>query len=756
MDPTNVGQYASAVQAALAGDPALSAALAALVDKANALQALIAAAPVTTAAWNAATNDWISARNNVGTAVTRYLGDGLPDIPGLQALLDQASWHSPEGLHGDVDLGPVRLSFASPPLVVNPPALTDGGPAPPFVAGPLQPGAIAAALQPPFGGGGGLPGGGSLVRLAGGVGGTIQLPLGVVDVDAAAVLQRLPDGSPSFLAVLGATFTPPIELSFGFSLDRVGGLVGVNRAVAPDALAAALRSGTAGNVLFAAGPPASPATVADQLVQFFPPHAGRSVVGPTLRLGWLSFGDAGSLLSLDVGVIVELPTGRVVVPGVAKLAIPGLDAILQLRVDLLGVVDPVQQLTAVDASLVDSHALGTFALSGDGAIRLSWGSQAYFVLSVGGFFPGYNPDPAHLPALRRISMSPDLPIPVPGISVRAEGYFSVTSNTVQLGGRVEVDFDCGCNAHGFIQVDAMVQFRPFHFDAKVSAGFDVGVFGMTFGGVRLDGEISGPGPITIHGTFTIETFIHDFSFDKSFTLGSGPADTSPRVPSLLSAVTQELSKAANLHAEQVNDPDVVLHPGPAPAGGVTLVPPAGTLRWDQRRAPLGLHIDRVDGQPLDHPQGVTVTTAGRAVSERFATGSYRTLTSSEALNQPSFDLLQSGIVLAATGKGPGPSKVDDRTVSVIVILPEQPWAFPGGVAFDLSAMAAIVAASRRPPALSDSTPLLVARPEQWTTWSPGGAGPVATSATAAFASAGGSTAAIAVADAAAPVNLAAV
>ncbi|MFP3434625.1 DUF6603 domain-containing protein, partial [Paraburkholderia sp. SIMBA_061] len=99
---------------------------------------------------------------------------------------------------------------------------------------------------------------------------------------------------------------------------------------------------------------------------------GTHLVGPTLKLAWLSFGPAGSLLGLDLGVIVELPAGRVAVLGVGRIAIPGLDVLLNLRLDVLGLVDPVEQLVSVDASLVDSSVLGIFEVYGDGAMRLSW------------------------------------------------------------------------------------------------------------------------------------------------------------------------------------------------------------------------------------------------------------------------------------------------------------------------------------------------------------------------------------------------
>ena len=82
-----------------------------------------------------------------------------------------------------------------------------------------------------------MPGGGSIVRLPAGdgYGGTLELPLGP-SRSAPPRSSAMIDGQPSFLAILGITFLPPVQLSFGFSLDRVGGIVGVHRRADTDAL----------------------------------------------------------------------------------------------------------------------------------------------------------------------------------------------------------------------------------------------------------------------------------------------------------------------------------------------------------------------------------------------------------------------------------------------------------------------------------------------------------------------------------------
>jgi hypothetical protein len=114
-----------------------------------------------------------------------------------------------------------------------------------------------------------------------------------VQITAGAVIAAI-NGQPSFLAILGAAFLPPIQLSFGFSLDRVGGIVGINRRADTEALRAAERTGTAGDVLFAIRPPASPLALVTAADRLFPFNRATPLIGPSLKVSWLSFGPEGA------------------------------------------------------------------------------------------------------------------------------------------------------------------------------------------------------------------------------------------------------------------------------------------------------------------------------------------------------------------------------------------------------------------------------------------------------------------------------
>ena len=78
-------------------------------------------------------------------------------------------------------------------------------------------------------------------------------------------------------------------------------------------------------------------------------------------------------------------------------------AILRVQVNFLGEINFERRQLKFDASLFDSKLLG-FTLSGDMAIRLDWGADANFLLTVGGFHPAYQPPPMDLPAIRRLTL----------------------------------------------------------------------------------------------------------------------------------------------------------------------------------------------------------------------------------------------------------------------------------------------------------------------------------------------------------------
>ncbi len=97
----------------------------------------------------------------------------------------------------------------------------------------------------------------------------------VIQVNIIGLLDTImPDGSSGFSFLLIITFGfPPIQLGFGFTLDTVGGIGGVNRTMSTDALHAGFMAHTLGNVICARRSDRQRAADHQRPSEFFP---GRS------------------------------------------------------------------------------------------------------------------------------------------------------------------------------------------------------------------------------------------------------------------------------------------------------------------------------------------------------------------------------------------------------------------------------------------------------------------------------------------------
>ena len=182
------------------------------------------------------------ARMGPATIETIYLIGGLAD--------DAISLELSASLRGQ--LGPFTAVADRIGAVFTATFPEDGG-----NLGPIQ---LEPAFKPPSGlglsvDGGGFSGGGFLRRdpANGEYGGALELSFQeVIDVKAFGVLNtKLPDGSDTFsLAVVISAEFAPIQLSFGFTLLGVGGLLGVNRTALYDQLRLGLRDGSMNSILF--------------------------------------------------------------------------------------------------------------------------------------------------------------------------------------------------------------------------------------------------------------------------------------------------------------------------------------------------------------------------------------------------------------------------------------------------------------------------------------------------------------------------
>ena len=622
------GEYAAIVAGLLPPSPQVQA----LTQAATELDAAIAGNPAGVDAALAAYKVTLAAVRNA------FIDAALASvpIPVLKNAARQSGLEDGYQLHAEARLGPLFVAFSTPSATMADPSRGAL-----IALGPLPPNAFQAALDA-----GPVKGDGSLLVEADHLAGLLSAKVGTIEVAALASLARTPAGGPSFLAILSAGFTPGLQLGFGFQINRIGGVIGVERAIDPAAIANRLKDGTAAAVLFPldAGPAARAALqAADRL---FLPASGSAVAGPTVRLAWLEVAGAG-FASVDAAVLVQVPGPRIAIVGVFNASIPGATELMRLRADLAGILDFPAERATVDASLHDSGVLGIFTVYGDLAFVTCWGPTPYVALSLGGFYPGFRPEPVQIRPLNRLGMSLDSPLP--GLRLRAEGYLAATSNTLQIGGRLDVGIDAGiASVSGFLGVDAIIQFTPFHFRAATAGGLDVRFLGETFAGVRFDGEMAGPGPVTLHGKITVETFIKDFDWEDTFVFGE--PDGPPGIPPQRAAqiLVDEEFTPSNLRAAGGADRSVTLT-APDRQHDFAVVAPLSGLVWTQHRVPFDLALDRVDGTLLGSTQTLHASAPNQTGIEkdRFAPGSYITLTQAQALASPSYDLLPSGVVVGA-------------------------------------------------------------------------------------------------------------
>ncbi len=274
--------------------------------------------------------------------------------------------------------------------------------------GPFDP---SLAFQPPSGAGmsikaGPVTGGGYLffdpeIEQYAGI---LQLSIQAINITAIGLLTtRLPDpsGAPgatkkgfSLLVIITAEF-PPIQLGYGFALVGLGGLLGIHRTMMVEPLRSGVRDGTVNSILFPQDPIARAPQIISQLRTIFPPVEGRFVFGPMVKIGW----GPNSILELSAAVVLELMSPiKLVILGRIQVALPDKkDPVLNLRLDIVGVLDFDQGEVSIDASLVDSR-LVVFVITGDMAVRVGWKASKIFALAAGGFHP-------------RLPAAPGIPLP---------------------------------------------------------------------------------------------------------------------------------------------------------------------------------------------------------------------------------------------------------------------------------------------------------------------------------------------------------
>jgi hypothetical protein len=620
---------------------------------------------------------------------------GPLEIQEIQLALALATTGGRLDLTGTVGLsiGPLKavVEAMGVSAALRPASTPPGASGPSGNAGPVN---LAIGFKPPSGAGfsikaGPVTGGGYVFfdpdneQYAG----ILQLGFQQIGLTAIGLLTtKLPDpaGPPGatkkgFSLVLIITIDlPPIQLGYGFTLNGVGGLLGIHRTMVVDALRNGVRDGSVNSILFPQDPIARAPQIISQLKAIFPPAEGRFIFGPMVKIGW----GPNAILELSAAVVLELASPiKLVILGRIQAAIPDKkDTILNLRLDIVGVVDFDKSEVSVDASIIDSR-LVVFTLTGDMALRVGWGATKMFALAAGGFHPRFQPPPG-FPSLRRLGIAlgdSDNP------RLRMETYMALTANTIQFGAALDAyaemnvgvgTFSASANA----SFDALIQFQPFELQAELGAAIDILLNGNPLLHAAFHATLTGPTPWHAVGYAEFD-FLGKRRIDLELT--SGPAAKPPistiSPGDVLKQVADAFASADAWAALPPREVDrVVSLREQQPTEGV-VVHPLGSLSARQRVLPLGQTVDRFGTSEVAPTTfklngfqvgTVTITTPqAEDLHDDFPPGQFKALTDDQRLARPAFESMASG----------------GRAQAKLFLLPTtRPGGTPGGKDFEES------------------------------------------------------------------------
>lgn len=568
-------------------------------------------------------------------------------------------------------LGPFRVGVEGMglQLAVSKPAGGAGNLGPFDVQAGLQgPSALAFSINMPAVAGGGA------IRLdpaSGRYEGALHLQVMQVGLTAFGILSLPPpDSGRRWSLLFSLSLRMVLPLGFGFTLEGVGGLIGINRTFEADTLTEGVRSGSLTDIVF---PPRTfdLAYLLDRMETYFPEAPGVFVIGPFVKLSW----GFGPILSAELGILLSIPTlpgskVKIAIVGVIRARLPKPEApILELNMAVLGFVDIAEKSFEIVASIYDSKILGKIELSGDMAMYARFGSEPFFLLSIGGFNPAFKPPdgiPARVTNLRRLRAAFPLGDTV---ECAVTGYFAVTSNTVQLGG--QLDFTAGVRAfgatylvEGTLAFNVLLRFSPvLRFFVDASASVTVSKGEREVCGVMLQFFIEGPKPWYGHISAGLRFF--GINLTLSLTVGRQPDDTDRELFNVFDAIVDELRRLESWGAAGSRDSSSTwrlfsLTDQEVPAGTV-LVRPDARLEVRQSVAPLGRKIRAYGPYDVDGDDMVTIDEAGftvdgvdtdvptEPVRDPFAPSHYDRLSDEKKLSAPSFEKHPSGVVFGGSG-----------------------------------------------------------------------------------------------------------
>jgi hypothetical protein len=481
-------------------------------------------------------------------------------------------------------------------------------------------------------------------------GGVLDLQFTKIGITAIGLIGTDPF---SLVVVIGVHFMPKIELSWGFTLSGIGGLVAIERRLDSDALRKGIHEGAVAMLLFPEDPVASAPKILDRLAEVFPPQSGGFVIGPMVELGW---GSQAGFVKVRLGVVLALPDPRIVVMGTLQVGVPSADVdpilrIVDLRAEIFGEITPDYFLLIIT---LDGSKIAQYTVSGDIGLLIRWNGGAAFALSVGGFHPKYTPPP-ELAGLQRVALQMTPPVPI--LKVRAEAYFAVTGNSIQIGGGLWFSADLGVvSGEAWLTIDALFLWSPrIYFIFVIECGVTIKAFGETVAGVTFHGQLEGTRPWRLEGHASVKILLWRANLDipttewgERDTTTFPPVSPAAQVREALAkntAWTPQLPAGADAWVRLVEDRATAL-----------LVHPLGSLEVKQNSVPLETQIDRIGSSPVtSHRVNLADPTVGGIVAaavshavDKFAPSHFFERKGDQAASGPDFEEYPCGMRVVAS------------------------------------------------------------------------------------------------------------
>lgn len=498
--------------------------------------------------------------------------------------------------------------------------------------------------------------------------GIMALKLGEVSVTAIGLITtKLPNGNSTFsmLVSIGVIFDPPIQLSMGFTLSGVGGLIGVNRSMKVDVLREGILSGTLDSILFPEPSwlLANANRVISDLRRVFPPTQEHFVIGPMIAIG---YGSPNFVVG-ELGIFAEFSLDEfkgILLLGQVKMSLPKPDKeIVAVNINVVGSIDLRKKELAFKAS-ISASSMMVFSFEGDCAFFLRWGPNSELALAIGGFHPRFQPPapPTIFANLRRLALTVNYG---PFVRLGCRGYLAVTPNSLQFGGRISVligvrDPDVGIS--GFLSFDSLILFSPFSFAVDLNGGMQIKIFSQTIASVRVALHLSGPAPWHVRGSLTIGFLFFEIGVGFSFRFGRKvrvPIAAVDPWPILFDALSENASwqarlapylrrheKLASREANQSGDEQTIV------------VHPAGYLAVQQNSLPFGLRLNKLGNAPIEQFNEFKIRAfkvgdeilSHKDLSEQFSRGQYQRLNNKDKLSTPSFEKFVAGAEASRSNK----------------------------------------------------------------------------------------------------------